>query len=209
MLTAIRKNGLTLALFACVTTGVVAVTHYLTQDKIQLQQQAQLQSILNEVVPHSLHDNELYAECTLVSDPALGSSQEQPVYIAILNGQPTALAIESIAPDGYNGTIKIIVGIDMQGKILGSRVLAHQETPGLGDKIDLRVSDWILNFTGKTVSEDNLANWAVRKDGGEFDSFTGATITPRAVVKAVRNTVGFINEHRSAILTQPRTCGDF
>ncbi|MCJ2377232.1 electron transport complex subunit RsxG [Vibrio sp. ZSDZ34] len=209
MLTAIRKNGLTLALFACVATGVVAVTHYLTQDKILQQQQAQLQGILNEVVPHRLHDNELYAECTLVSDPALGSSQEQPVYIATLGGQPTALAIESIAPDGYNGTIKIIVGIDMQGKILGSRVLAHQETPGLGDKIDLRVSDWILSFTGKTVSEDNLATWAVRKDGGAFDSFTGATITPRAVVKAVRDTVDFINEHRSTILTQPRTCGEF
>ncbi len=117
------------------------------------------------------------------------------------------MAIESVAPDGYNGAIKIIVGMDIEGTILGTRVLAHQETPGLGDKIDLRITDWVLGFTGKQVTDENESQWAVRKDGGQFDSFTGATITPRAVVKAVKNTVSYVNTHRNEILNQPLNCG--
>ncbi|EED24712.1 electron transport complex protein RnfG [Vibrio sp. 16] len=109
--------------------------------------------------------------------------------------------------DGYNGAIKLIVGIAQNGKVLGSRILSHQETPGLGDKIDLRVSDWMLSFSGKTVTEENQSTWKVRKDGGQFDQFTGATITPRAVVKAVKNTVSYVNTHREQILNQPLNCG--
>lgn len=207
MLNAIRKNGLTLAIFACASTGVVAVTQYLTKDQILRQERAQLQATLNEVIPHELHDNELYAACTLVSDPALGTTTAQPAYIATINNEPKALAIETIAPDGYSGAIKLIIGVDVEGTILGTRVLAHQETPGLGDKIDLRITDWILGFSGKQVTKDNMSEWAVRKDGGQFDSFTGATITPRAVVKAVKNTVEFVNNNRDSILNQPLNCG--
>ncbi|GAL37346.1 electron transport complex protein RnfG [Vibrio maritimus] len=130
MLNAIRKNGLTLAIFACASTGVVAVTQYLTKDQILRQERAQLQATLNEVIPHELHDNELYAACTLVSDPALGTTTAQPAYIATINNEPKALAIETIAPDGYSGAIKLIIGVDVDGTILGTRVLAHQETPG-------------------------------------------------------------------------------
>lgn len=208
MLSAIRKNGLILAAFACASTGVVALTSYLTQDQIKAQENAQLLSVLNQVVPKRLHDNELSQACTLVSDPLLGTAQAMPVYLASLNGQPTAMAIESIAPDGYNGAIKIIVGIQNDGTITGTRVLAHQETPGLGDKIDLRITDWILNFSGKSVTPDNEADWHVRKDGGQFDQFTGATITPRAVVKAVKQTVQFVNQNRNQIQSQPLNCGE-
>ncbi|MCA3927963.1 electron transport complex subunit RsxG [Vibrio vulnificus] len=207
MLNAIRKNGLTLAIFACATTGLVAMTQYLTKDQITLQEQKQLSSVLNQVIPQSAHDNLLFESCTLVSDSALGSDKAMPAYIATRNGQATAIAIESVAPDGYNGTIKIITGIDASGTVLGTRVLSHQETPGLGDKIDLRVTDWITSFTGKQLNDDNYNSWKVRKDGGEFDQFTGATITPRAVVKAVRNTVEFVNSHREQILNQPLNCG--
>ncbi|MCA3894065.1 electron transport complex subunit RsxG [Vibrio vulnificus] len=207
MLNAIRKNGLTLAIFACATTGLVAMTQYLTKDQITLQEQKQLSSVLNQVIPQSAHDNLLFESCTLVSDSALGSDKAMPAYIATRNGQATAIAIESVAPDGYNGAIKIITGIDASGTVLGTRVLSHQETPGLGDKIDLRVTDWITSFTGKQLSDDNYNSWKVRKDGGEFDQFTGATITPRAVVKAVRNTVEFVNTHREQILNQPLNCG--
>ncbi|EJT1340590.1 electron transport complex subunit RsxG [Vibrio vulnificus] len=207
MLNAIRKNGLTLAIFACATTGLVAITQYLTKDQITLQEQKQLSSVLNQVIPQSAHDNLLFESCTLVSDSALGSDKAMPAYIATRNGQATAIAIESVAPDGYNGAIKIITGIDASGTVLGTRVLSHQETPGLGDKIDLRVTDWITSFTGKQLSDDNYNSWKVRKDGGEFDQFTGATITPRAVVKAVRNTVEFVNTHREQILNQPLNCG--
>ncbi|EKO3565699.1 electron transport complex subunit RsxG [Vibrio metschnikovii] len=207
MFTAIRKNGLILAIFACASTGVVALTQYLTASQIKAQETAQLLSVLNQVIPPEWHDNQLSAACTLVSDPLLGSSQAMPVYLATLNGEHTALAIEAIAPDGYSGAIKIIVGIDQQGNILGTRVLSHQETPGLGDKIDLRISDWILSFTGRQVNDDNQKQWQVRKDGGQFDQFTGATITPRAVVKAVKQTVEYVNLHREQIVNQPLNCG--
>ncbi|KIP73661.1 electron transporter RnfG [Vibrio harveyi] len=206
MLTAIRKNGLTLAIFACATTGLVALTQYLTKDQIKLQEQKQLLSVLNQVIPEEMHDNNLVTACTMVSAPDLSTVRSMPTYIATKDGKPTAMAIESIAPDGYNGEIKIITGIDNQGKILGTRILSHQETPGLGDKIDLRVTDWILSFTGKQVTESNWNSWRVRKDGGDFDQFTGATITPRAVVKAVRNTVNYVNKSRDEILNQPLDC---
>ncbi|MBW3696492.1 electron transport complex subunit RsxG [Vibrio sp. T187] len=207
MLNAIKKNGLTLALFACASTGLVAVTQYLTKDQIQRQEQAQLLSVLNQVIPHELHDNELFSSCTLIASPELGTDKAMPAYIATLNDQPSAIAVEAIAPDGYNGAIKVIIGIKEDGTVSGTRVLSHQETPGLGDKIDLRVTDWITKFTGMQVTEANYTNWAVRKDGGDFDQFTGATITPRAVVKAVRNAVQFVNENKETLFNQPLNCG--
>ncbi|GAK86607.1 electron transport complex protein RnfG [Vibrio ponticus] len=207
MLNAIRKNGVVLAIFACASTGLVALTQYLTKDQIQIQEQKQLLSVLNQVIPQEMHDNVLYEACTLVQDPALGTDAPMPAYIATLQGQPTAIALEAIAPDGYNGAIKIIVAVKQDGTVTGTRVLSHQETPGLGDKIDLRVSDWILSFTGKQATPDNEASWHVRKDGGQFDQFTGATITPRAVVRSVKRTVDYINQNREQLLTQPRGCG--
>ncbi|CAH6803292.1 electron transport complex protein RnfG [Vibrio crassostreae] len=207
MLNAIKKNGLVLAIFACASTGLVAVTHYLTKDQIKQQEQAQLLSVLNQVIPHDLHDNELFSSCTLVQAEELGTEQAMPAYIAKINGEPSAIAIEAIAPDGYNGAIKVIVGMKIDGTILGTRVLSHQETPGLGDKIDLRVSDWILSFAGKQVTDSNLDRWKVRKDGGDFDQFTGATITPRAVVKSVKQAVQYVNQNNQALLAQPLNCG--
>ncbi|MCG9693891.1 electron transport complex subunit RsxG [Vibrio sp. Isolate22] len=207
MLNAIKKNGLVLAIFACASTGLVAVTHYLTKDQIKQQEQAQLLSVLNQVIPHELHDNELFSSCTLVQAEELGTDKAMPAYIAKINGEPSAIAIEAIAPDGYNGAIKVIVGMKIDGTILGTRVLSHQETPGLGDKIDLRVSDWILSFAGKQVTDSNLDRWKVRKDGGDFDQFTGATITPRAVVKSVKQAVQYVNQNNQALLAQPLNCG--
>lgn len=206
MLNAIRKNGAILAIFACASTGVVALTDYFTQDKIQEQEQAQLLSILNQVVPKSLHDNTLSNTCAMIRDTQLGTTKAMPAYFGTKNGELSAIAIEAIAPDGYNGAIKIIVGVNTQGVITGTRVLAQNETPGLGDKIDLRVTDWILSFTGKTVTEQNYDTWKVRKDGGQFDQFTGATITPRAVVKAVRNTVEFVKQNREKLFAQAHQC---
>ncbi|WED20908.1 electron transport complex subunit RsxG [Vibrio sp. JC009] len=208
MLTAIRKNGTTLALFACASTGLVAVTNYLTADKIAEQERKQLITQLNQVIPHELHDNALHQECTLVRSDLLGTAESMPVYIAKINGQPSGAAVEAIAPDGYNGSIKIIVGMDINGTVTGSRVLAHNETPGLGDKIDIRVTDWILGFNGKTVTAENRDDWKVKKDGGQFDQFTGATITPRAVVKAVKNSVTFYKQNQSTLFSQPLNCGE-
>lgn len=207
MLNAIKNNALILVIFACASTGLVAVTNLATKNTIAEQQQKQLLRVLNQVIPTRMHDNNLYEACTLVSDPLLGNTEPQPAYLASLNGSPTAIAVEAIAPDGYNGTIRVLVASDMNGNILGTRVLSHQETPGLGDKIDLRISDWILGFAGQTVTDANLEDWKVRKDGGKFDQFTGATITPRAVVSAVKNATLYLNQNRDKLFAQPANCG--
>jgi electron transport complex protein RnfG len=206
MLTAIRKNGLILAIFACISTGVVAITHALTESRIAHQKQIQLLSILHQVVPDSSHNNKLNQACTRVNISYLPEQPTLHAYIAQQDGSPTGLAIETIAPDGYNGAIKLIVGINNQGIITGTRVLEQNETPGLGDKIELRISDWILSFTGKQVTPENESSWKVKKDGGQFDQFTGATITPRAVVKAVKKITRFVDQNREIIYRQPYNC---
>lgn len=207
MLTAIRNNSGVLALFACITTGLIAATNYLTEDKIEVQNEVQLLSVINQVVPTSLYDNDLSHSCILIEDPDLGTAQAMPAYIARQGDKPSAIAIETIAPDGYSGDIKLIVGMKFDGTITGTRVLEHKETPGLGDKIEMRVSDWITSFNGKRVTADNDTAWHVRKDGGEFDQFTGATITPRAVVKAVKKAALYVTQHQDALVAQPLTCG--
>lgn len=208
MLAAIKNNGVTLALFACACTALVAVTHLLTEKTILNQEKEQTRSILNQVIPNELHDNDLFEACTLVQSDKLGTSTQLPAYVASIEGQVTAIAMEAIAPDGYNGKIKLIIGIDYTGTVTGVRVLNHNETPGLGDKIDIRISDWVDKFIGKSVSPNNVGQWQVKKDGGQFDQFTGATITPRAVVKAVKNSVIFYNENRDTLYSNITGCGE-
>lgn len=207
MLNAMKKNSGVLAIFALLATGLVSVTHLLTKDKIIEQQQKELLKVLNQVIPAQSHDNELYKSCTVITNEQyLGTSSPMPAYIATKAAQPTGVAIEAIAPDGYNGAIKIVVGLDMKGGVTGVRVLSHQETPGLGDKIDTRVTDWIDSFTGKKLQGEKDPAWAVRKDGGNFDQFTGATITPRAIVKAVKNVSLYFERHQQELLNQPLNC---
>jgi Na+-translocating ferredoxin:NAD+ oxidoreductase subunit G len=205
MLTSMRKNGLTLALFALVCTSLVVATHLLTQDKIAHQQQREQLATLNELIPPGSYDNDLVASCKQVTSPLLGSEQAMPLYTAMLAGKVTGYALETVAPDGYSGAIRLIVGTDASGKVSGVRVLAHRETPGLGDKIELKKSNWILSFNGHSLTGDNANSWAVKKDGGDFDAFTGATITPRAVVKAVANLLRLQQTHPE-VLADARSC---
>ncbi|QSX31628.1 electron transport complex subunit RsxG [Shewanella cyperi] len=203
------KNGLLLALFALICTALVAVVNSQTKDKIRAQEQLQLQKILHQIVPDEIHDNELSEHCTLVHDPAVfGTDDALPAYLATRDGKPVALAIETQAPDGYNGAIRLIIGVDMQGKVLGIRTLSHQETPGLGDKIELTKSPWVLAFTGKPYSQEEDENWQVKKDGGEFDQFTGATITPRAYLKATRTTLAWLETNRESLFRQALHCDE-
>ncbi|MEZ9522969.1 electron transport complex subunit RsxG [Enterovibrio norvegicus] len=208
MIRAMRNNGAILAIAALLSTGLVAITHSLTEDTIAEQQRLQLLEVLNQVIPADIHDNPLAKTCTLVTSQDLGTDAPMPVYLASKNGEPTAMAIEAIAPDGYNGAIKVLVGVDTNNTVLGVRVLQHNETPGLGDKIDLNVSDWVLSFSGKTLESADDKRWAVFKDGGQFDQFTGATITPRAVVSAARKAAWYVSQHQEQIIRQPRDCGD-
>ncbi|MGI1943845.1 electron transport complex subunit RsxG [Shewanella glacialipiscicola] len=201
------KNGFLLALFALICTGLVAVVNQQTADKITQQEQQELMRVLHQLIPDEIHDNDLTAQCTLLLDKdALGTDNPMPAYIATMAGKPVAIAIEAIAPDGYNGNIKLIVGVNTQGEVLGVRTLTHQETPGLGDKIELRKSNWVSQFVGKVLDSQDDKQWLVKKDGGDFDQFTSATITPRAYVKAVKNAVWYFNNNQAQIFSQPLNC---
>ncbi|WP_299013635.1 electron transport complex subunit RsxG [uncultured Photobacterium sp.] len=207
MLNAMKKNGGVLAIFALLATSLVSVTHLLTEDRIQEQQQKELLKVLNQVIPADSHDNEIYKSCTLVtSEQYLGTPEAMPAYLAEKEGKVSGVAIEAIAPDGYNGAIKLIVGLNTDGVVTGVRILNHNETPGLGDKIDTRITDWIYSFTGKKLNDEKDTSWAVRKDGGDFDQFTGATITPRAVVGAVKNVSLYYQRHQQKLFNQPLNC---
>ena len=203
----ILKNGGLLTVFALITTGVVVATNLLTKERILEQEQMQRIALLNSVIPTTLYDNELLKSCITVNNTNLG--EEKSVYIASLKGTATALAIETTAKDGYSGDIDLLVGVDLNGKVLGVRVLKHKETPGLGDKIDLSVSDWILSFNNKTYSANIESSWRVKKDGGQFDQFTGATITPRAVVKNVADTLNWAAQNQQELIRSRNTCDTF
>ncbi|MGL5319459.1 MAG: electron transport complex subunit RsxG, partial [Aeromonas veronii] len=185
-------------------TALVVLTNELTKDKIAHQQQLEKQQTLSVLLPEGSYDNDLVASCKQVtSRKYLGSDQPQALYTASKNGVVTGYALEAIAPDGYSGAIRIVAGFDAKGTITAVRVLAHNETPGLGDKIELKKSDWINSFAGKFLTHDNEPQWAVKKDGGEFDAFTGATITPRAVVKAVKNLLKLQQEQPELLSNAP------
>ena len=204
MLKSMRKNGLTLALFALGCTAMVVLTNELTRDRIAHQQELEKLRTLQALLPEGSYDNDLVASCKLVSSREyLGSDEPMPLYTATLKGVHTGYALETVAPDGYSGAIRMVVGTDAKGAVSAVRVLAHKETPGLGDKIELKKSSWIDSFTGKSLTADNDATWAVKKDGGEFDAFTGATITPRAVVKAVKNLLLLQQEHPELLRDAP------
>ncbi|MGF1763950.1 electron transport complex subunit RsxG [Aliivibrio kagoshimensis] len=207
MIKAIKKSSLVLTLFAIASTSLVVATYALTADRIQQQEQIHLLKVLNQVIPADNHDNELYLSCSVIAaSPALGTTVATPAYIATKQDKPSGVAIETIAPDGYNGAIKIIVGLSYNAEVTGVRVLSHNETPGLGDKIDLRISDWILSFTGQSLTPNTENQWAVKKDGGQFDQFTGATITPRAIIKATKKVVLYYQKNRDAIYALPKNC---
>jgi H+/Na+-translocating ferredoxin:NAD+ oxidoreductase subunit G len=200
---AITKNMLILSLFAIGTAASLAITNELTIGKVECNKQAALMASLNEVMPHDRHDNDLLADRITVSDPLLGRNG-QHIYRARLNGEPNGAVLEATAPDGYGGNIALIVGVDTQGKVQGVRVVPpHNETPGLGDKIETKKSDWIYGFDGLSLGNPAGKGWAVKKDGGQFDSFTGATITPRAVVGAVHRALQYFDANHDAVFTAP------
>jgi len=203
----IAKNGLILGLFAVITSGLIALTYFGTQEQIEQQRQQTLLAILDELVSRDSYDNNMAQDCVLVTSQAyLGTATPQHIYRATLAGEPVAAVIETTAPNGYSGRIELVVGVTKDATVSGVRVIEHKETPGLGDKIDLRISDWVLGFNGQQLTEANASNWAVRKDGGQFDQFTGATITPRAVVNAVKNTLVYYQTNKDAIFSASNEC---
>ncbi len=186
--------------FAVVGTALVAITYNGTRDTIAEAQRAALEATLNQLVPADRYDNRITEDHLQVVAPEwLGTDQPVTVYRARKSGQPVALFATPVAPDGYSGPIQLLVGVYADGTLAGVRVLAHKETPGLGDAIDEKRAPWIFGFAGKSLSNPGLDGWRVKKDGGSFDQFTGATITPRAVVKATRRFLEYVRDHRDAL----------
>jgi len=193
-------SAVLLGLFAVAGSGLLAFTYDQTKDRIAANHRERLLQSLHVLVPRTLHDNDISHDIIQVQDrELLGSDHAVKVYRARNKGEPVAVIINSVAPDGYNGRIDLLVAIHYDGTLSGVRVVAHRETPGLGDAIEIRRSDWILGFKGRSLSAPQKRGWAVKRDGGEFDQFTGATITPRAVVKAVHNTLLYFQAHRDAL----------
>ncbi|WOH38079.1 electron transport complex subunit RsxG [Thalassotalea fonticola] len=204
---AIQKNATVLAMFAIACTAIVGIVHYLTKDTIARQEEQQLLDTLHQVIAPERLNNDMYHDCQFITDhDLLGSTSPQTAYVARMDNIPVAVAVTAIAPDGYNGSINLLVAINVDGTLSGVRVLKHKETPGLGDKIETRKADWIYSFDGKFIDGEKDLRWAVKKDGGMFDQFTGATITPRAVVKAVQNTLFYFNAHKSDIVSNTSSC---
>lgn len=198
------RSALLLGLFALVGTGIVALIFTGTKEPIAAAERAFMLRSLHAVIKPGLHDNDIFNDMITVTDPErLGTKDPVPVFRARKNGNPVAVAILPIAPEGYVGPIKLLVGITVDGTILGVRVISHRETPGLGDSIEAKRSDWILGFNGHSLSSPNSKAWAVRRDGGQFDQFTGATITPRAVVKAVHNALKFYERNKDWLFQRP------
>jgi electron transport complex protein RnfG len=193
-----------MAVFTIAGTVLLASTFFTTRAPIaESERQAKLE-LFQQVLPASLHDNDLLKDAVAIMPGGeLGNRAETRAYRARLNGQPSAAILEATAPDGYSGDIKLLIGLRIDGTITGVRVLAHKETPGLGDYIETAHGNWILNFDGQSLAKTADANWKVKKDGGTFDYMAGATITPRAVVKAVHKTLQYWQAHRDELFAAP------
>ena len=205
----IKNNAILLALFAIICTGAIALINMVTKPIILEQQQIALQNNIDELISTDRYDNQILNSCFLVVDESLlGDNNPKQVFIATKNDQPVATMIQTSTFKGYSGEIKLLVGIDNEGKITGVRINSHTETPGLGDKIQTNKSDWIFSFNGQEYLPSESEKWEVKKDGGNFDAFTGATITPRAVIHAVRDTLIYYNKNKPELFSTVPNCGE-
>ena len=198
------KNSLLLALFALITALILASTDRVTEDRIAESERLAAQKALFEIVPLARHNNDLLVDLQPIPEQywlALGLDNGGDVHIARLDDQPVAAIVPSITTDGYSGDIAMLVGINFDGTVAGVRVVDHKETPGLGDKVELRKSDWILSFNGKSLNNPEISKWNVKKDRGDFDQFTGATITPKAVIHQIAKTLEYFEKDRERLLS--------
>lgn len=194
MLKFVSKNALLLCVAACGCVALVAGVNQVTKSRIEAQAQAALLTNLQAVLPQGHQDAQLLQQCLLVNAPAAFGQAQTRLYRTRYQEQMVYVS-EAVAPDGYSGAILLLAAISTDGTVYGVRTLAHKETPGLGDKIEVKRHPWILSFNNQQVGDSDDKRWAVKKDGGQFDQFTGATITPRAVVGAVKRAALYIKAH--------------
>ena len=196
-------SGLILGLFAVLGAALVSVTFQSTAEKIAANERLALLRKLNQILPAKSYDNDLLkSTLTLAADENLGQKQPSTLYVAKRQNNISAMIFSVITTKGYNGEIKMLVGININGTLAGVRIVSHKETPGLGDVIEITKSDWVLGFNGKSLQTPAAKDWKVKRDGGIFDQFTGATITPRAVVHAVHLCLVYFQQHRLTLINQ-------
>ena len=195
------QTALNLLFFTVIGTTVLAFTYSHTKDDIAHSEEQARMSLISQIVPQEIADNDIIHDTlTLKPDELLGTEEPMLAYRARLKGKITAVVLPAIAPDGYGGAISLILAIRRNGEIAGVRVVSHNETPGLGDYIDIKKSSWIKGFDDKALQPGHDEDWHVKKDGGKFDYMAGATITPRAVVKAVHKALQYFAENRHKLL---------
>ena len=203
LIKSIRFNSLILGVCALITAALLAGTHLGTKERIAQEQRRVAQKALLEIIPAERHSNDMLMDTVAIPPRFLSTLgiDDGEIHIARNQGQAIAVIVPATAPDGYNGDISMIVGINLKdSSIAGVRIIQHSETPGLGDKVDTNKSDWVLAFNGKSLANPSLAQWKVKKDGGQFDQFTGATITPRAVVQQIARVLQYFKEDRQRLL---------
>lgn len=196
-------SGLILAGLAAICTVLVAVTHSGTAARIAANEQAYLEQSLQPVLQGIEYDGKLSESTITIAPPhALPGNEDAPVYRVYAGGAPVAALFVVRAMDGFSGSIRLLIGIDATGTITGVRVLEHRETPGLGDLIDADKSDWIEQFIGKSLESPAMPRWAIKRDGGDFDQLTGASITPRSVINAIKETLLYFDENRDDVFAE-------
>jgi electron transport complex protein RnfG len=194
------KTALTLIAFALVFTALLAYIFQITKEPIEKSEAAARLALFRQIVPASMHDNDILKDTlSIAPNDLLGNTQPSIANRARINNAPAAIILEAIAHDGYSGDIKLLIAIKYDGEISGVRVLTHKETPGLGDYIDIAKDDWIKLFDAESLTKTSDENWKVKKDNGQFDYMAGATITPRAVVKAVHKALKYFEANKDAL----------
>jgi electron transport complex protein RnfG len=193
-----------ITLIAVGAAALLAYTNDATRERIAANQVRALQKGIREVLPKGRYDNQPHEDIFSGRSPELlGTDEPVPVYRARLSGRPVAAVMSVIAPDGYVGAIRLLVSVDYSGRVIGVRAVEHVETPGLGDAIDADKSPWTLQFNGLRLGAPGAPPWLVRRDGGDLDQITGATVTSRAVVKAVQDALHYFEIHRDQIFDVP------
>ncbi len=196
----VMRGGVTLAVIAAICTALVALTYVQTRERIAANEKAWLEQSLEPALSGLFYDSGVTESMITIPPPHdLPGSDAAVVYRVYAEGVPVAALFVVSARDGYSGPIRILVGVGIDGAVTGVHVLEHRETPGLGDRVESGKSDWVRQFDGRSLTDPALQRWAIKRDGGQFDQLTGASVTPRAIVKAIRETLLYFDAHRDEV----------
>jgi electron transport complex protein RnfG len=199
-------TALNLLFFTMIGTTLLALTYDLTRETIARSEENEKMKLIKQIVPVAAYDNAIMKDTAeLAADILLGNDSKTIAYRGRLKTQPSIAVLQAIAPDGYGGNIKLIIAIRFDGRISGVRVVSHQETPGLGDYIEIAKNNWITVFNETSLETHKNIDWKVKKDGGTFDYMAGATITPRAMIKAVHKALQYYRLHRDELFTDSQS----